>query len=159
MEQILNPNPNRRFNLVYDKKVPGKGFNASTGGVVETKAAAVSKNFNTNSFVTNASHAAKTYSAGDTGYDAGATKKKFGFLSWFQGKSYTTKAASGAKDFGGNKKYGDTAVTAAPRDFRGKERDKLNKTLTPEQAANNGYKGDLKEMKSIDDVRALLNKN
>lgn len=160
MEQILKPNPNRRFDLTYDKKADSKGFNMPSGRVIETKSAQTQE-FRTKGFVANAYRADKAFSQAGTSYDVSDTqKKKLSFTSWFQGKSYSTKASNLPKDYRDNgKKYNDSALSMPTRDFRGKERDAMNKKLTPEQAANNGYKGDLKEMKSIDDIRALLNKN
>ena len=68
------------------------------------------------------------------------------------GKSAAVKSARESQ------KHYETG-TVPTRDFRGKEREKLNTSLTPQQAANNGYRGGLTELKSIDDVRALLNKS
>ncbi len=160
MEQILRPDPYRRFDLVYDKKAGTKGFSAPSGRMIETKAAET-REFRTKGFLANAYRADKAYSQGATSYNVSdSQKKKLSFTSWFQGKSYSTKASTSPKDYQDNgKKYKDSAASTPTRDYRGKERDAMNRKLTPEQAANNGYKGDLREMKSIDDVRALLNKN
>lgn len=72
-------------------------------------------------------------------------------------KAYDTKAMAVNAATGTDKRF--TAAEVPTRDFRGPERKNLKKALTPEQQAANAYDGTLTELKSIDDVRALLNKS
>jgi hypothetical protein len=164
LEQILHPDPNRRFDLVYDKKVKNKGF-YSPSGTVETKAAPV-KSFTTSGYITAAYKGEKAYNSGKSGYDVSSTqKKKFSFLSWFQGKKYATKTASDTKDFAGSKNFSDTNLTAATHDYRGggafqskDEPGKFKKNLSPDnRELPNTYGDGFQELKTIDDVRNLLN--
>ncbi len=158
IEKILKPDMTRQYD--YGKTASGaKAFNSSTGGrvPVENKAFGLRK-FDAKDYLTGAYNGQKSCWMGDFKYNAD-DKKASRFLFIFPSKNYKTQTAA-TKDYSGaQKKYSDAAVSNPTRDFRGKEREKLKQHLTPEQAANNGYRGDLIQLKSIDDVRALLNKS
>lgn len=158
IDQILNPDPTRRFDLRNAKSYGIRNYKGQSGKVVETKSATLPDKFRAKEYLTGAFHSQKSFWQGDFKYSVNEANTKSRFLFLLPGKSYTTQAVP-TKAFPDKGKYRDASATSPTRDFRGKERDKMNKHLTPEQATNNGYRGDLHELKSIDDVRALLNKS
>lgn len=158
MDQILKPDLGRAFNISKEKQFGSRGFDSSTNRVLDTRNAATPKKFEAKDFLTGSFHNDKSFWMGDFKYSTSSASTGSRFLFLFPSKKYGTKDVA-VKTFHDKGSYNDSAVTTPTRDFRGKEREKLNKSLTPEQAANNGYRGDLTELKSIDDVRALLNKS
>jgi hypothetical protein len=158
IDKILKPDMTRQYD--YGKTATGsKAFNAPNGNsvAVENKSVGLRK-FDAREYLTGGFQAQKTCWMGDFKY-ALDEKKSSRFLYIFPTKNYKTQTVA-TKDFSSSqKKYSDAAVSTPTRDYRGQEREKLKQHLTPEQAANNGYRGDLQQLKSIDDVRALLNKN
>ena len=158
MEQILHPSQEKAFDLTKEKRFGSKGFDSRTNKVVEMKSTYLPRKFDAKSFLTGSYHGDKSFWMGDFKYSAGAANTTPHSLFLAPGKTYQTKA-SPVKDASGVKTYSDAAAALPTRDFRGRERQKLHTALTPEQAANNGYQGELTELKSINDVRALLNKS
>jgi len=158
INRILHPDENKGFDLSLQKKFGTTGFNSSTGKVIELKTSAESRKYSIKSFLTGTFHGDKSFWMGDFKYSGTSeANTQPHHLFTLPEKNYSAKTVALKSANGWDKKYDVTNVPA--RDFRGKEREKLNSSLTPEQAANNGYRGDLNELKSIDDVRALLNKS
>jgi hypothetical protein len=157
IERILRPDMNKSFNVSMQKRFGTSSFDSNTGKVVEMKTVTEPRKFSIKSFLTGEFHSGKSFWMGDFKYSTNDASTQPRFLFSLPGKSYATKAMSVKGAAGLDKPYDVASVPT--RDFRGKERERLNTQLTPEQAANNGYRGDLKELKSIDDVRALLNKS
>lgn len=158
INQILKPDLGRAFDLTKEKKFGSKGYENQNGRFSQIKSAYMPQRFQAKDYLTGSFHNEKSFWMGDFKYSVNEanTKSRFSFL--LPGKTYGTKDVP-TKAFSHQGTYRDSAVTSPTRDFRGKERDKFKSHLTPEQAANNGYRGDLVELKSIDDVRALLNKS
>ncbi|MEI8235005.1 MAG: hypothetical protein WCH57_10005 [Verrucomicrobiota bacterium] len=158
MDQILHPGTERAFDLTKEKRFGSKAFDSRSNKVIEKKSVFLPQKFDTKTYLTGGYHNDKAFWMGDFKYSVGAANTTPRSLFLAPGKTYQTKAAP-VKDAPGVKQYTDASTMLPTRDFRGKERQKLGTLLTPQQAANNGYQGDLTELKSIDDVRALLNKS
>jgi len=159
MNKILHPDMNKSFNLSMQKKFGTNGFNSSTNRVIEMKTVPESRRYDIKSFLTGAYHNDKSFWMGDfkySGVNEANTQPRHLFT--LPGKNYSSKTVA-VKGMTGVDKHYDAATNVPTRDFRGKESERLRTQLTPEQAANNGYRGELNELKSIDDVRALLNKS
>ena len=157
IERILHPDMNKSFDLSMQKKFGSNAFESRTNRVVEMKTISDPRQYAIKSFLTGAFHGDKSFWMGDFKYSASEANMQPRHLFALPTKSYSTKPMAVKDAAGVDKKY--DAANVPTRDFRGKEREKLRTQLTPEQAANNGYRGDLNELKSIDDVRALLNKS
>ena len=157
INKILHPDMNKSFNTSMQKKFAStNAFNSSTNKVIELKTVSESRNYSIKSFLTGNFHHETSFWMGDFKYSASETNPlPRSFM--LAGKSFNTKTVAVKSATGFNKHY--DAANVPTRDFRGKERGKLNAHLTADQAANNGYRGELTELKSIDDVRALLNKS
>jgi len=158
MDQILHPSTERSFDLSREKRFGSKDFTGHESKVVETKGAYQPQKFSAKEYLTGSYHNDKSYWMGDFKYsvgDANATPHS-SYLA--QKKTFQTKDAA-VKDAAGIKKYTDSSTNLPTREYRGKESQRLNTALTPEQATKNGYGGELREMRSVDDVRALLNKS
>ena len=165
IQQILRPDETKVFDLNAPKQFGTGGFDSKTNRVVELKNINESRQYSIKSFLTGTFRSDKSFWMGDFKYSAtneANTQPRYMFT--LPGKSYTSKAAEMKSATGYDKHY--DAANVPTRDYRGsgafggtKDASKLRTPLTPEQAANNGYRGDLNELKSIDDVRALLNKS
>lgn len=159
MQKILKPDQNQTFDLMKGKAVIGKAFEKKANPSFDLKSVYWPKIFNAKSYLTGRFVADKAFWMGDFKYASGegaANLKPKSSLSFLQ-KQYATKTVDSKTADVTGKTYDTRSV--ATRDFRGKEKDKLKRQLTPEEAANNGFRGELKQLKSIDDVRDLLNKN
>ncbi|MCX6967356.1 MAG: hypothetical protein NTZ46_06160 [Verrucomicrobia bacterium] len=157
IDRILHPDLNKSFNVSMQKKFGSNTFDSRTSRVVELKTVSESRKYNIKSFLTGEFRSDKSFWMGDFKYSAKEANTQSRSLFTLPGKSFSTKPMA-VKDAAGADKHYDVA-SVPTRDFRGKEREKLQSQLTPEQATYNGYRGELKELKSIDDVRALLNKS
>jgi len=157
VERILHPDMNKSFDTSIQKKFGSNTFNNNTNGrVIEMKTVSESRKFNIKSFLTGNFHNDKSFWMGDFKYNLGeAYPQPRSFMQ--SGKKFSTNAAPVKAATGIDKHY--DAASIPTRDYRGTERNKMKAHLTSQQAAQNGYDGELKEMKSIDDVRALLNKS
>jgi len=158
INRILRPDENKSFDTSLQKKFGTTGFNSSTGKTIVVKKVPESRPYNIKNFLAGTFHSEKSFWMGDFKYSGTSeanTQPRHLFT--LPEKSYSAKPVAMKSATGWDKKY--DAASVPTRDFRGKERAKLNVPLTPEQAANNGYQGELTELKSIDDVRALLNKS
>ncbi|MEI6562317.1 MAG: hypothetical protein WCO68_09575 [Verrucomicrobiota bacterium] len=158
INRILRPDESKSFDLSVQKKFGTTGFSSSTGKVIEAKTVTESRQYSIKNFLAGAFRSDKSFWMGDFKYSStseASTQPRHLFT--LPEKNYNAKTVAMKSATGWEKKY--DAANVPTRDFRGKEREKLNVPLTPEQAANNGYRGDLSELKSIDDVRALLNKS
>ena len=157
INQILRPDESKSFDLSMQKKFGARSYDSRTGRVIDLKKVSESRQYGIKSFLTGTFRGDKSFWMGDFKYSAGEANTQPRCLFTLPGKSYATQAAAVKSAPGFDKHY--EAANVPTRDFRGKEREKFRAQLTPEQAANNGYRGDLTELKSIDDVRALLNKS
>lgn len=157
VDRILHPNMNKSFDTSMQKKFGTGSFNNSTNGkVIELKTVSESRKYNIKSFLTGEFHGEKSFWMGDFKYNLKENKSlSRSFL--LPEKNFSTNAMPVKGASGMDKKY--DAASVPTRDYRGVERNKMRAHLTPQQAAQNGYEGELKELKSIDDVRSLLNKN
>lgn len=158
MDQILHPSTERSFDLSREKSFGSKDFSGNENKVVETKGTYLPQKFSAKEYLTGGYHNDKSFWMGDFKYSVGDanTTPHTSYLA--QKKTFQTKDVA-VKDAAGIKKYTDASTNLPTREYRGKESQRLNTELTAEQAAKNGYGGELKEMRSIDDVRALLNKS
>jgi len=168
MDQILRPNTDRSFNLMKEKSADTSAakLNTRSNRTPETtKKPWLPQKFNSKTYLTGGYRDSKSFWMGDFQYTVGAanTASRASFTD--PSKKYQTKATP-VKDAPDVRNYSDSALTLPTKDFRGggafTNRDDFRKfvtPLTPEQAANNGYKGELVELKSIDDIRELLNKS
>ena len=157
MNRMLHPDLSQSFDLDKSKMFGSKAFDGKSRRSAEPKNFFLPQKFNSKEYLTGAYSGGKSFWLGDFKYstaEANTTPRSQLNLST---NSDAAKSAPGksARDAGKHFETGSVPT----RDFRGKERAKLNTVLTPEQAANNGYQGDMHELKSIDDVRALLNKS
>ena len=157
MERIIHPDMSRGFDLSIQKKFGSNAFDSKTSKVIELKSIPESRKYDIKSFLTGQFHGDKSFWMGDFKFSAKEANTKSPYLFKLPEKSYGTKPMEVKSVTGLDKHF--EAGSVPTRDFRGKERDKLNTHLTPEQAANNGFRGELRELKSIDDVRDLLNKS
>ena len=158
IEKILRPDEGKSFDLSFEKKFGTSNFDSRTGRVLDFKSLSESRQYSIKNFLTGTFRNDKAFWMGDFKYTATPeANTQARSLFTLPGKSFNTKTVA-VKTVAGVEKHYD-ASDVPTRDFRGKERQKLDVPLTPEQAANNGYRGDLTELKSIDDVRALLNKS
>ena len=144
------------------EKKGGSGIKSFTGKIdqnVGLKGSAIPQKFDAKAFLSGKSFDTKSaYWAGDFKYSISDKSASSRFLYIFPVKNYNNNKVVPVKGATGSEKRYE-AASVPTRDFRGKEASKLNVSLTPEQAAKNGYQGDLTEMKTIEDVRALLNKD
>lgn len=157
MDKIIKPDLTKSFDVSMSKSFGSKAFDNKGSRSVESKSFSLPEKFNSKEYLTGGFKGNKPFWLGDFKYstaDANTTPRSQLIL---PKNSDATKSAP-VKSARESQKHYETG-TVATRDFRGKEREKLNTSLTPEQAANNGYRGGLNELKSIDDVRALLNKS
>ena len=158
MDKILHPNLQQNFDLDMAKSAGTKSYDSSkTSSSVPLKPGFWTKAFSPKGFLTGAFHGDKSFWLGDFKYTATEANTSARIPFALSKKSYDTTPAAVKTANDAGKQY--DARTLPTRDFRGKEMDKFKSHLTPEQAANNGFRGDLTELKSIDDVRALLNKS
>ena len=158
INRILRPDESKSFDLSVQKKFGTTGFNSSTGKVIEMKKVSDSRQYSIKSFLAGTFRSDKSFWMGDFKYSgASEANTQPRHLLTLPEKNYNAKTVAMKSATGWDKKY--DAASVPTRDFRGKEHEKFKVPLTPEQAANNGYRGDLNELKSIDDVRALLNKS
>ena len=157
IEKILKPDMNRSFNLAKEKSFGSNAFESKDCTSINLKSLSWSQKFNSKEYLTGSFHNDKNFWMGDFKYSAGEANTKPRFSLALPGKSYDVKSATVKSAYGVEKSY--EAASVPTHDFRGKEREKFNKALTPEQAAANAYDGTLTELKSIDDVRDLLNKS
>ena len=156
VNRILHPDMNKSFDTSIQKKFGSSSFNNNTNGrVIEMKTVSESRKFNIKSFLTGKFSNDKSFWMGDFKYDLGNSKTLS--RSFALPESFLTNAAPVKRAQGIDKHY--DAASVATRDYRGTERNKMRAHLTQQQAAQNGYDGELKELKSIDDVRSLLNKS
>jgi len=157
VERILRPDMNKSFLTSMQKKFGANTFNNNTNGrVIELKTVSEPRKYSLKSFLTGQFHNDKSFWMGDFKYNLGeAYPQPHSFMQ--SGKKFSTNAAPVKAATGVDKHY--DAASVATRDYRGEERNKMKGHLTPQQAAQNGYTGELTELKSIDDVRALLNKS
>lgn len=165
MEQILHPSTERAFDLTREKSFGTKDYDGRSKKVLETKSTYLPQKFNAKTYLTGSFHNDKSFWLGDFKYSVGDanTTPHSSFLRSV--KSFQTKNAP-VKDAPGIKNYSDASTSLPTRDYRGSgafasatDSKKLHILLTPEQAAKNGYEGSITELKSVDDVRALLNKS
>lgn len=157
MDKMLHPDLNQSFDVDKSKSFGSRAFDSKSRRSTEAKSFSLPQKFNSREYLTGAYSGGKSFWLGDFKYstaEANTTPRSKLVLTT---NSDATKTSPVKSDRDAQKQYETRAV--ATRDFRGKERAKLNTSLTPEQAANNGYRGELTELKSIDDVRALLNKS
>ena len=155
MEQILRARE-RSYDFQQGKTVRSNAFYKSGKSAADPKPASLPAKFRAKDYLTGAFSGNKAYWAGDFKY---STKEAPTRSARESRKTHETKQAA-TSTFRGQKQSADPALTAPTRDYRGSEaRRKDQGHLTPQQAANNGWKGDVHELKSIDDVRELLNKN
>ena len=156
IEKILKPDRNQSFDLMQAKKFGSKSFDSKTSRNFQLKSVSTPQKFNAKEFLTGKFHNEKSFWMGDFKYSAG---ENFNLPHSFQlPKNFSTNAVVVNRATGLDKHY--DAANIPTRDYRGTERNKMRSHLTPQQAAQNGYDaGELKELKSIDDVRALLNKS
>ena len=165
INRILRPDESKSFDLSLQKKFGTTGFNSSTGKVIEVKTVTESRQYNIKNFLTGTFRSDKSFWMGDFKYSsASEANTQPRHLFTLPEKNYSAKTVAMKSATGWEKKY--DAANVPTRDFRGggafastKDAGKIHVPLTPEQAANNGYRGDLSELKSIDDIRALLNKS
>ncbi|MDD5349711.1 MAG: hypothetical protein PHQ12_05820 [Chthoniobacteraceae bacterium] len=158
IEQILHPDTERSFDLSKEKHFGAKGYDSRSNKVMELKSPVLPQKFKAKEYMTGSFHNEKSFWMGDFKYSVGGANTTPRSLYLAPEKTYQTKAAP-VKDAAGLKKYTDANTMLPTRDYRGRERQKFEHELTPEQAANNGFRGELMEMKSIEDVRTLLNKS
>jgi len=159
IQQILKPDESRGFDLDHAKSFGGaKSFQRKPDKNFSLRSVSTPQKFNAKEFLTGKFHNEKSFWMGDFKYSVSQANTSSPFQFLMPGKKYSTKDVP-VKDATGYDKHYNDAATVATRDFRGKERNKLNMHLTPQQAANNGYQGTLTELKTIDDVRTLLNKS
>jgi len=156
MEKILNPDPSRMFDFSSGKTYGAKTF-YNRARAVDSKGYNLPARFNANEYLTGGFQGQKGFWMGDFKYHATAANTTPRSELVIPKNREAGKSAPVKTDRDARKRYQTGSVPT--RDFRGKEREKLNTSLTPEQAANNGYRGDLHELKSINDIRALLNKS
>ena len=157
MEKMIHPDLNQSFDLERSKAFGLKAFQTRSRGSTDAKSFSFSQKFNPKEYLTGSFKGEKSFWLGDFKYsttEANLTSRSRLVL---PKNSEAAKSAPVKSDRDAQKRY--ETGTVPTRDFRGKEREKMYTSLTPEQAANNGYRGDLHELKSIDDVRALLNKS
>jgi len=161
IEQILKPDTTRAFDL-RQSSVSGKKF-STPDTPLPVKASPVLRKFDARSYLTGAFHANKTYWAGDFQFAASnkSASTRGGNIATasypIRSLPFPVQALSdkGAY-FEANKEFSARAHESKAWE---KTREKLLRQLTPEEAANVGYKGDFHELKTIDDIRALLNKS
>ena len=157
IQKILHPDTTRQFDLTREKRFGAQSYDGATGKSAPVKAAPAFRKFDGKEFLTGAYHTDKSFWMGDFKYNAGAEaiiKPRSLLLlpeSAHAGKAAAVKTAP-------NTQKTFEAATVPTRDFRGRESERFHRTLTPEQAAANAFEGPLTELKSIDDVRTLLNK-
>lgn len=154
--KILNPDPTRVFDVDSGKTYGAKTF-YSRPRAADPKAYNLPDRFNAKEYLTGGYQGQKGFWMGDFKYRANAANTTPRSELVIPKNREAGKSAPVKADRDAQKRYATGSVPT--RDFRGKEREKLNTLFTPEQAANNGYRGDLQELKSIDDIRALLNKS
>jgi hypothetical protein len=168
IDQILHPDVGQSFNLSKEKRFGTKGYDTSSPNILEFKSPVLPQKFNAKEYMTGSFHGEKAFWMGDFRYSVNAANTAPKSLFFLPGKTYQTKAVpvKGVND--ASKNFTDVNSALPTRDFRGGgafgrsgkfDQQRLDTPLTPEQAAANGYRGDLTELKTIDDVRTLLNKN
>ena len=154
MDRIDNPDMNRAFEL---QKATSFGTNSfGTTGTAHVKEFYYPKKFNSKDFLTGSYGGSKQCWMGDFKYALNAFDTKSLSES---GKRFGTKAVAtqGAND--STKGYGVKEFGTQTAHFRGKSQDKFDKQGPTALAGPVGYEGTLAPLKSIDDVRDLLNKN
>lgn len=157
INKIIKPNLNQSFDTSTAKSFGTNSFDKTNGKSVSLKTSSWTQVFNIKAFLTRNFRNDKSVWMSDSKFattDANTSPRSPLRVTE---KVAATKAATVKTAYDAEKGY-DTR-TAPTRDYRGKEMEKFGAHLTPEQAANNGYRGGLTELKSIDDVRALLNKS
>ncbi len=157
IDKILHPDLNKSFDTSVQKTFGSSAFDSKTRRVIELKPIQEPRKYSLKSFLTGAFHGDKSFWMGDFKYSTREANSQARHLFAFPEKNYVTKPLEVKNANGVDKHY--EAANVPTRDFRGKESERLRTPLTPDQAANNGYRGDMHELKSIDDVRALLNKS
>jgi len=120
------------------------------------KSVSTPQKFNASEFLTGKFNNSKSFWGGDFKYATDKPSPTSRFMSWFPTKIFGTKSVA-VKSANAEKTY--QTGTLATRDYRGSESRKIGTHLTPEQAAENSYDGPITQLKSIDDVRNLLNKS
>lgn len=155
IEQILNPNRGQAFNLMQAKRFGAKSFEAKAGPTFLVKPVSTPQKFNASEFLTGKFNNGKSFWGGDFKYATDKPSPTSRFFSWFPTKLFGTKSVA-VKSANVEKTYETGAL--ATRDYRGRERQKFGRPLTPEEAAN-AYDGPITQLKTIDDVRDLLNKS
>lgn len=168
MERILHPDTEQQFDLTKEKRFGIKGYNATAKSEMEFKTPMLPQKFKAKEFLTGGYHDEKSFWMGDFHYSVGDATTKPRYLFSAPGKTYQTKTAPVKDATDAGKKFADVNVTLPTRDYRGGgafgrsgsfDQHRFDTPLTPEQATANGYRGELTELKTIDDVRTLLNKN
>ncbi len=154
MERIDKPDLHRSF-------IAQKGAKFGTSAYQKTGEAYVKefyypKKFSSKEFLTG-SYATKPCWMGDFLYSTRAAKTP----SWWDaGKHFGTKTMATNAVYDAAKGYGaDKAVPAKTASIRGRSQDKIDLQGAAAMAGPMGYEGTLAPLKSIDDVRMLLNKN
>jgi len=157
MDKIIKPDLSRSFDVNMSKSFGSKAFDSKGSRNIELKSVSWPKKFDAKEFLTGNFKGNKQFWMGDFKYgtaEANMTPRSQLVLPKNADASKSAPVKSAREN---QQRY--VTGTVPTRDFRGKEREKLNTSLTPQQAADNGYRGGLTELKSIDDVRALLNKS
>ena len=157
MEKIIKPDLTQSFDVNMSKSFGSKAYDSKSSRSADSKSFSLPQKFNAKEYLTGSFKSEKGFWMGDFKYSTAEASTVPRSQLILPKNSDAAKAASVKSDRDAQKQF--ETGTVATRDFRGKEREKMNASLTPEQAANNGYRGDLTELKSIDDVRALLNKS
>ena len=157
MDKIIKPDLTKSFDVSMSKSFGSKVFDNKGSRSVDSKSFSLPEKFNSKEYLTGSYKGDKSFWMGDFKYSTAAANTTSRSQLILPKNSDATKTAPVKAAREAQQRY--ETGTVATRDFRGKEREKMNTSLTPEQAANNGYRGQLNELKSIDDVRALLNKS
>ena len=156
IEKILQPDMNQSFNAEKAKHFGSNAFETKSSKNFGLKALSWPQKFDSKEFLTGSYRNDKNFWMGDFKYsvgDAYSTKpRSLLVLPQKETKAVAVKTAPGMD------KHSE-AASIPTRDFRGREFQKMKTPLSPDQGANNSYEGTLTELKSIDDVRALLNKS
>ena len=155
IENILKPDRNQSFNLMQAKSFGSKSYERKADTNFQLNSVSTPQKFNATQFLTGKFNNGKSFWGGDFKYSADKPVATSRFLSWLPTKIFGSKSVA-VKSANVGKTY-ETGILAT-RDYRGPESRKFGTHLTSEQAAN-AYDGQITQLKSIDDVRNLLNKS
>ncbi len=156
MDRIDNPDRNQSFDAYNKGFNGGKAF--SGGGTATVKDYSLLKNFRSKDYLTGAYSGDKGFWMGDFKYATReADTEGRGAAARARKQEFSTKAMPVKDLHDGSKTYASRTVATKAVEWRGRSQDKMD--VQGPEAQNTIRDGTFTELKTIDDVRDLLNKN